>query len=370
MHADSNQVFRDEVILDALESVNPLVKAEHPDFSLWRRLQENGGRSALQRSELSGPISKPEGGGGKSENPGWKLDKWKFLPMMNRTLYEYPDKKWFVFVETDTYVIWQILLQYLSNLDWTKQYYLSGQISIGDIEFAQGGNGFAASRPAMENLSQMFASNQDYWEDFVDNHWAGDCVLGKAFKDSGTPLLHAWPIFQGDPIGDMNYDKEDSDHRLWCGSTVSYHHIPPSVIKDMWHFEQKWIAETQKVRESTSTQCSWLIKSFQDASKFVRHLDMYAEYVLPRTTEPRRDWDNHSKTDQGPVDSLAACHEICLGIRSCLQYSLSYDMRCLTTERPNVGEPSRGIESGWIHDRMRDFFSDADRCSRGEGWIT
>lgn len=59
--------------------------------------------------------------------------------MVNKTLHEYPDKKWYIFVEPDTWVFWQTMLVYLSRLDWTKPYYLGGQILIGDVEFGQGG---------------------------------------------------------------------------------------------------------------------------------------------------------------------------------------------------------------------------------------
>lgn len=121
--------------------------------------------------------------------------------MANTTLHKYPDKKWYIFVEPDTFILWQTLLVYLSHLDWTKPYYMGGQVNIGDIRFGQGGNGFVASRLALENVVSLIQAHQEEWEDFTDGHWAGDCVLGKAFKDLGTPLTPSWPIFQGDPIG-------------------------------------------------------------------------------------------------------------------------------------------------------------------------
>lgn len=166
--------------------------------------------------------------------------------MVNRTLHEYPDKKWYVFVEPDTFIFWQSLLVYLSNLDSTKPYYLGGQINIGSIEFGQGGNGFIVSRPALQNVVTHYQTHQNEYEDFTVGHWAGDCVLGKAFKDSGTPLTRAWPIIQGDDIGNMNYN-----HRTqWCQPTVSYHHISSSVIQDMFEFEKAWMTHTANVGPS------------------------------------------------------------------------------------------------------------------------
>lgn len=79
--------------------------ANHSDFELYRRVKQYG-RAGLDQSELSGNGSQALSGTGHSEIPGWKLDKWKFVPMVNRTLYEYPDMKWCVFAEGDTFVLW------------------------------------------------------------------------------------------------------------------------------------------------------------------------------------------------------------------------------------------------------------------------
>ncbi|KAH0075934.1 glycosyltransferase family 31 protein, partial [Aureobasidium melanogenum] len=146
---------------------------------------ENYGRTILRVEELSGKSIWVDHGAGKANNPGWKLDKFKFLPMVNGTLHEYPDKKWYIFVEPDTFIFWQNMLVYLSNLDWTKPYYLGGQMQIGDVLFGQGGHEFIVSRPALQNVVTHYQAHQKEYEDFTDGHWAGDCVLGKAFKDSG-----------------------------------------------------------------------------------------------------------------------------------------------------------------------------------------
>lgn len=250
--SDYEETYESSHIYDALEFVNTSIKNTHPDFELWRRLQK-GGRAALKPHELSGPFSKPQKDAlGKPSNPGWKLDKWKFLPMVNRTLHEYPDKKWYVFVETDTYIMWQTLLNYLTALDASKPYYIGGQIWIKDIEFAHGGTGFAVSQTAMRKVVNMFEKEQTEWESFTDELWAGDCVLGKAFKTSGTNLTEAWPIWQGDEVGKMTWARKDGigkGYRLWCMPSVSYHHLAPSVVEDLWRFEQGWMEGSGKVRK-------------------------------------------------------------------------------------------------------------------------
>ena len=244
IYSDVAEEFHGHQILDSLEDVDPEIKASHDDFALYRRLQQQSGRASREQFELSGPSSKPPDASGKTENPGWKLDKWKFLPLMRKTLRDHPEKHWYIFVETDTFLFWETLLAYLAVLDWKKPYYIGGQTWIGDVEFAHGGSGYLVSRPALERVVKQYEDNQHEWETFTDNHWAGDCVLGKAFKDAGIPLTPAWPIFQGDDIGNMNYGHSQ---RPWCQPTVSYHHLDASAIEALWKYGQNW-ASMQTVR--------------------------------------------------------------------------------------------------------------------------
>lgn len=158
--SDHAERFGGENIIDALEGVNASIKAEHEDFALYRRLQRFG-RASLGESELSGPASLPQDDKtGMLTNPGWKLDKWKFLPMIRRTLEEYPNKTWYVFVETDTYIFWSTLLAYLAVLDPSKPYYTGSQMQIGDVLFAHGGSGFAISRPALEKAVAQYLEHK------------------------------------------------------------------------------------------------------------------------------------------------------------------------------------------------------------------
>jgi hypothetical protein len=94
--SDYAETFHGERVLDALELVDPDIVANNHDFELYRRLKQHG-RAVLAQSELSDNRSKTPSSTGHVEIPGWKLDKWKFVPMVNRTFYECPDMKWYVF---------------------------------------------------------------------------------------------------------------------------------------------------------------------------------------------------------------------------------------------------------------------------------
>jgi hypothetical protein len=245
--SDFGETFMDQPVVDVLDDVSSELKDKHADFDLYRRLKREG-RTALAPSELSGPSVRPEGASGKPTVPGWTLDKYKFLPMMRKTLEDYPKRKWYVFVEADTYIFWTSLLAYAAALDSEKPHYIGGQTYIGDVEFAHGGTGFLVSRRALEMVVAEYIKHKAEWETFTTGHWAGDCVLGKAFKDAGIPLAAAWPIWQGDEVSNMNYDRVDNgERRQWCTPTVSYHHLSIPAVRDLWEFEQRWISDVRKV---------------------------------------------------------------------------------------------------------------------------
>ena len=74
--SDYEEDFEGHHVYDLLANVEDDVKEHHPDFALWRRLRDHG-RESLNDSELSGAVSEDSGGTGKTENDGWRLDKWK-----------------------------------------------------------------------------------------------------------------------------------------------------------------------------------------------------------------------------------------------------------------------------------------------------
>jgi hypothetical protein len=251
--SDHEETFHGETVIDALASVSPGILETHPDFELHRRLRRSG-RSTLEASELSGVDSEIVMMAGKTDNPGWKLDKWKFLPMVERTLHEYPDSKWYVFVEADSYIFWRSTLQYLSQLDHTKHHYSGSATFIGDDLFAHGGSGFFVSQAAMRTVVNYYTAHQKEIEDATAKHWAGDCILGNVFKDAGVKFTNSYPMFQGHYPGTVPYAKpngrssEGDPMRVWCYPSVSYHHVTPKVIEDLWGFEQQWFASDQRVR--------------------------------------------------------------------------------------------------------------------------
>ena len=99
-----------------------------------------------------------------------------------------------------------------------------------------------------------------------------------------------------------------------------------------------------------------------------RHKEVFAEYILPQTTEPKVDWDNHADESRGVVSSVDACRGICEQETLCLQYAYDQERNCLVTGRSNLGEAATGMQSGWIRERMQLFHDKTEPCE-GEKWI-
>lgn len=246
--SDHEENYATEHVLDALDTVSPEIVATHPDFELYRHLLRHS-RESLNASELRPGRGDSKSNTGNNDNAGWKLHKWKFLPMMNRTLVEYPDMRWYVFLEADGFVLWRQLLKWLAFKDHTEPCYTGSQVWDGRTHFAHGGSGFVVSQPAMRMVVEHYTAHKAYLEARVSRHWAGDAVLGLAFRDAGVSFTNAWPMFQGDFLGLVPYagpdgrPVADNNVRQWCYPTISYHHMTPSMILDLWNWEQQWEAE-------------------------------------------------------------------------------------------------------------------------------
>ncbi|KAI6838160.1 glycosyltransferase family 31 protein [Hortaea werneckii] len=329
--SDLEENYRSEHIIDALADVSPIYQQNSADFELWRRLRADG-RSALDPSELAGSPDRFANMGGKADNPGWKLDKWKFLPMVNRTLHERPDLN-----------------------DRTDLIYAGSQMFISGVLFAHGGSGFIVSQPTMQRVVDHYSVHKTEIEEFTDGHWAGDCVLGKAFTDSGVPFTNAWPAIQGDYPGLVPYARADGRSvpdeslREWCYPTISYHHMSPGMTQQLWSFEQEWMMNHNATAD------------------MLKHKDVFTDFVMPQMMSPRNDWENLSDKAEGIFASVDECRTHCIAQPDCRQYSFDPDGMCRTRLDPRLGKVGHGFQSGWIEDRIVDFQRSMAPCG-SESW--
>ncbi|KAL5341440.1 hypothetical protein BJX70DRAFT_51863 [Aspergillus crustosus] len=305
-----------------------------PDFNLYTRVRSHG-RNALTDHDLSDDPSTPFG----KSNPGWKLDKWKFVPMIEHTFRTYPDKQWYVFMEADTYILWRNMLFWLAKLDHTLPYYLGNQMQIRDVLFAHGGSGFILSKPAMELAATQLASNRGYWDGVTGEEWAGDCVLGRLLREAGVDLTWSWPMLQLAPPKEIDHFGSNYGRTQWCFPAVSFHHVKPAEIEELDWLEGRWRGREEPML----------------------YKDVFAELGRPKmTTTPLEDWDNECPEEKRAVKTVKECRRICEKERECLQYVRRVDGMCAIARDIRVGEKRGGFEAGWMLDRI-------DQTAKGFG---
>ncbi|KAJ6089302.1 hypothetical protein N7467_004518 [Penicillium canescens] len=319
---------------DVLRNVSDATMASEPEFNIYRRLQEVG-REGLTDAEWGDDTNGPLG---KVNNPGWKLDKWKFLPMIDQALEVMPDAKWYVFLEADTYMVWPNLVNWLSHLDNTRQYYLGSPMQIGETLFGYGGAGIVLSSQTMNRLSSYRARAQEELEGMTANEWAGDCALARALRDVNVDLTWAWPMMMTSRPWEIDHFSEGYGRQPWCYPVISYHHMLPRDIEEMWRFDRGFFASGKNA--------------------LMLHADVYQKFIYDGSFTVREDWDNLSgvKIDfaAGTIPTVDACAEVCARNQDCLQYTFNeQDGVCKHAPTTFAGVAKNGTRSGWMGSRVQ-----------------
>ncbi|KAK4539533.1 hypothetical protein LTR36_010878 [Oleoguttula mirabilis] len=211
-------------VRDALALVSQEIRDTHENLAQYRLLQQHVD-SGADAAELKGDKS-------------WGLDKWKFLPMVTDAYRTFgPAKKWYVFIEADTYVSMHNLVHWLGQLDATKPIYAGAQVMIGDLEFAHGGSAFVMSSPALESLTGVYREQQPRWERKLADECCGDKLLAEVLLQVKPPiyLLRAFPLIQGETVTSLDWSPTH-----WCKPAVTWHHVDAAGIDKLWQFERTW----------------------------------------------------------------------------------------------------------------------------------
>lgn len=342
IYSDFAEEIEGVQIHDVLANMDSAAK-KNPDFDFYHRIVKYG-RKGLEQHDFSDEANSAIG---KPNNPGWKLDKWKFLPMAQEALRYKPDAKWFIFVEADTYISWPTVLTWLARFDHTKPQYLGTETQIADVIFAHGGSGFMLSNPALQRASDEYTTREVELNNFTDEHWAGDCVLGRVLGHIGVNLHFTWPILQNSNIGELDEFTTDFYRKPWCFIAVGLHHLSPSDIENLWEFEQK----------------RWRDKN----KRILLHGDLFREFISPEiTAQPiRPNWNNMASEEQPFAHNFEDCRLICETQNTCVQFAFR-EGKCFTSLNPRLGHavPSGDATSGWITTRIRDLTEKKGLCRK------
>ena len=226
--SDLDQQIGRYKIHDVLEKVNDTIK-DSDHFELYRAQKEY--QKANQdihglKDDLSGSL----------HEHGWTLDKYKFLHMLIDTYHMRPDKKWYVFVETDTYVVWSNLLQWIDkHLDATKSLYLGSPAALGSQIFAHGGSGYILSGVAMHDFIGRNPGMVEEFDATVKDSCCGDAHLAKFLEEKGNIKVTAvWPMINGEKPNTLPFGPQH-----WCQPVMTMHHMTPEEVSTFWQYEQQ-----------------------------------------------------------------------------------------------------------------------------------
>jgi hypothetical protein len=324
--SDRKDTYNGFEIADALAHLRPEYKFNNPDFDVYDQIQDDNVTA------------------GKTPE-GWRLDKYKYLPMMEWTSYLRPESQWFVFIELDTYVNYDNLYRFLTHFNPKTAYYFGSPMwPKKKAVFAHGGSGYVLSRGALEKImafGRMFGENKHFpgthfFGQDVKKSCCGDEVLAQVLKKSGVTLRGYWPMFNGEKATTLRFNKEQ-----WCEAIITMHHMTDDDFT--------------------------ALKLWEDARRHPnRPLTFEELYTMiePYLQDKAADWTNLSedvvfKKGSGPAKSFDKCHKACLKDGNCMQFEhsgtkcrLNYSIRL---GNPHVSEHERKWTSGWIKARIDAF---------------
>lgn len=199
-----------------------------------RRMIENG--SAVSKPEMLNSID------------GWKIDKFKFLVGIEQAWLRKPNRDFYVFYESDTYIFWDPLFRYLQSKDPDALLYMGSGSPGGNNKdkvttwFGNGGPGFVLSRGAMKRLLKRKADRTgqyidppftEKWRHKVhDGECCGDAALGYVLWDVGIELQALYPMFTQHLLHSLPFESN-----RWCSPVFSVHKPSVEQMHDMARWE-------------------------------------------------------------------------------------------------------------------------------------
>jgi hypothetical protein len=220
--SDLEQEFQGLHVHDALDELDNRIGVDNisdPDCVYHRQLHETY-HSGMDLDKMD-------------RGAAWRIDRLKNLPMLIKSYHMKPGAKWFVFIDADTYVLWENLLSWLGRINPNRQLFFGSQVDGAyGLVFAHGGSGYIISRPAARLLIEESKKKADKHFNDAKTDCCGDAALALAFSDHGLRLTKSWPAIQGDSLPGLGFDL---DH--WCFAPITFHHMRDEDILSLAAFE-------------------------------------------------------------------------------------------------------------------------------------
>lgn len=235
IYSDVPEIIGSRQLVDVLANTSSKTVLDSPDFRPYLLQEDFDDKQGWIEGDIAGPIG------------GWKLDKYKFLPLIQHAGLNQPDAKWYIYMEDDAFIFLPNLLQHLATFNWKDAWYI-GSLAIkhGEV-FAHGGAGFALSRGAWEKTFGTDADIIQKYENFTEAHGCGDHVLGHVLKDYGVTFGETHDAEQFTfGFNPEAYWSTWFGEANWCKPIFSMHHMHLKDISRFYNLERAW--DLSKVR--------------------------------------------------------------------------------------------------------------------------
>ncbi|KAI1135815.1 glycosyltransferase family 31 protein [Hypoxylon sp. FL0543] len=372
--SDMEQDIAGYHVYDSLDNVLPGVSAQSPDFDLYRRQKHCvvDQQSCSVDNEASKRLN------------SWTLDKYKNVHIAEKTYKLRPNYEWYLFIDADTYVLWNNLVQWLSKLEApaTKRHYIGSISLLNDFRFAHGGSGYILSQATMQEFVGNHSGIANHYDKRAQESCCGDYVLALALNETiGIGVEHAWPTINGEKPYTIPYGP-----REWCHPIVTMHHLDPEEISSFWRFEKRFYESQTFPRP------------------IIRFKDVYEEFVEPKLLPERYDWDNlsedvlyldpnhperftqeekakdHTKkllkqfhipaVERDAYKSFKHCSLLCSSLRKCFQFSY-HNGACAYNKSFRLGRLTKKTDkkeerwiSGWKQRQICDWADEHRDCKQ------
>jgi hypothetical protein len=223
--SDTEDHFEGQRTINVIEDIPADLRDNSKQLDVWR----------------SGTIAN----GTASRKEAWKLDKFKFLAGVSRAWNMRPERKWYVFYEADTYIVWDNLFRMLEHFDPDEPHYF-GSPTPGrqDTSFANGGPGYIISREAMRRLvkDDYDADTGAYlgskltercWDD-VKGNCCGDSILAWALILENVTLSGMFPMMTPHPPHGIPFSGEK---KHWCQPLLTMHKPHEEDLIGLWRWQ-------------------------------------------------------------------------------------------------------------------------------------
>jgi hypothetical protein len=234
----AEQLFSSISSIDVLSNVTNIIKQFDPAAYTSYLDQQSPTHINTYREHARLPGDEPPDTTAGNQ-PGWLLDKYKFLPMLAHAQRKWPDLKWYIYIEDDTFIFWNNILQYVSTLESDNEpSYYGFSSGDGNDTFAQGGSGLVFSRSLMRTiLGGDDVPDLKKYGNETSKACCGDVMLGKVLGDYGVHVnggTYGTGSFRPEPPWNTGFD-----NFIWCTPVFTFHHLHQRDILQLSELERK-----------------------------------------------------------------------------------------------------------------------------------